>query len=97
MSTEGQTGYFSRRCSGTRTLYRDQEQRSRCCGYATGLKILGSNSGRGKKIFLFSEKSSPALEPIQPPFQWVPEFFTGGKAVGGVDDQPRPSCTEVKN
>jgi len=35
----------------------------------------GSNPGRGKKFFLFPKMSTSALEPTQPPVQWVPLFF----------------------
>ena len=52
MSTDGETGYSSRRCSGMRTSHRDSGQRSRYCGYTIGLTIQGSNSGRGKDFSL---------------------------------------------
>jgi hypothetical protein len=38
--------------------------------------VTGRN--RGFKIFLFSTPSRPALEPIQPPLQWVPGAFSHG-------------------
>ena len=40
--------------------------------------VWGSNSGRDKKFFFF-KTSRPALQPIRPPIQWVPEFFLGVK------------------
>jgi hypothetical protein len=45
-------------------------------GIVTKLQT-GSNPGRGKKFFLFPKMSMPALEPTQPPVQWVPLFFSG--------------------
>jgi hypothetical protein len=39
-------------------------------------------SGRVKN-FLFSALSSSVLGPTQPPIQWVPGAFSGGKSAGG--------------
>jgi hypothetical protein len=33
-------------------------------------------------VELFSKMSIPGLEPTQPPIQWVPGFFPGGKVAG---------------
>jgi hypothetical protein len=35
---------------------------------------------RHRRIFLFATTSRPALEPTQPPVQWIPGSFLGGKA-----------------
>ena len=32
--------------------------------------------------FLFLDASRPALGPLRPPIQWLPEYFLGGKAAG---------------
>jgi hypothetical protein len=38
------------------------------------------DSWQGMEIFLSTTASGRALEPTQPPIQWVPEAVTGGKA-----------------
>ena len=44
----------------------------------------------------FSHPSISALEPTQPPIQWVPALLSGVKRPGrGVDNPPPPSA-EVK-
>jgi hypothetical protein len=49
-------------------------------------------------IFLFTTASRPALEPTQPPIQWVPGAFSLGlKRPGREDDHSPPSSAEVKN
>jgi hypothetical protein len=59
--------------------------------------VGGFNSRQGLGIFFFSTASRPALEPIQPPIQWVlgalsPEV----KRPGREADHSSPSSTEVK-
>jgi hypothetical protein len=59
--------------------------------------ILGFDSRRGLKIFLFITASRPALVPTQPPTQWIPEdLLLGVKLPGGEPDQSPPSSAEVK-
>jgi hypothetical protein len=55
------------------------EQLSQCSDYATDWKTeVRFQQGQGKYLFLFTTASRLALEPIQPPIQWVP----GGKVTG---------------
>jgi len=44
----------------------------------------------------FPHLSRPALEPTQPPIQWVPGSFLEVKRVERGDDHPPPSSAEVK-
>jgi hypothetical protein len=47
-------------------------------------------------IFIYSQLSSLALGPTQPPVQWVPGFFRGSKVVRHDVDHSSPPSTEVK-
>jgi hypothetical protein len=48
-------------------------------------------------IFLLAPASRPALGPAQPPIQWVPGPFPGGKVRPGRDADHSPSSSaEVK-
>jgi hypothetical protein len=61
-----------------------------------GSKWFDSRWGRG--IFLFTTASRTALEPTQPPIQWVPRALSRGvKRLGREADHLPPSSTEVTN
>jgi hypothetical protein len=62
-------------------------------GYMIGVRRFDSR--RGLEIFLFSSNSRPALEPIQPPIQWVPGVLSlGVKRPGRETDHSSPSNVE---
>jgi hypothetical protein len=42
------------------------------------IRVLGFDSRRGLRIFLFATMSRPALGPTQPPIQWVPGALSLG-------------------
>jgi hypothetical protein len=55
-------------------------------------------SWQEQEIILFSTASEPALEPTQPPIQWVPVTLPQGiKLPGHEADHSPPSNAEVKN
>ena len=60
---------------------------------ATGWTVRGSNRGGGRD---FPYPSIPALQPTQPPIQWVTDLFRGGKAAGRGVNHPPTSNAEVK-
>jgi hypothetical protein len=60
--------------------------------------VLGFDSQRGLGIFLFTAASSMALEPTQPPVQWVPGALSLGAKRPGREAYHLPlSSAEVKN
>jgi hypothetical protein len=59
--------------------------------------VLGFDSQLGLGIFLFTTASRTALEPTQPPIQWVPGALSlGVKRPGREADHSLPSSAEVK-
>jgi hypothetical protein len=67
--------------------------------WATGwtIEVLGFDSRRGLVIFLFNTASRTALEPTQPPIQWVPGALSlGVKQADREADHSPPSSAEVK-
>jgi hypothetical protein len=65
-------------------------------GWTTG--VLGFDSRRKLGIFLFTTASRTALEPTQPPIQWVPATVSLGVKQPERDaDHSPPSSSEVKN
>jgi hypothetical protein len=66
-------------------------------GYGLEIGVLGFYSRWGLEIFLFTTASRTALEPTQPPIQWVPRALSlGVKEKGREADHSPPSSTEVK-
>jgi hypothetical protein len=62
------------------------------------IRVLGFDSQQGLGIFLFTIASRMALEPTQPPIQWVSgAFFLGVKQLGCEADHSPPSSAEVNN
>jgi hypothetical protein len=67
-------------------------------GYMAAFLKIGFNFRRELGIFLFTTASRTALEPTQPPIQWVPGAFSLGiKRPGCEADHSPPSSAEVKN
>jgi hypothetical protein len=59
--------------------------------------VLGFDSRRGLGIFLYTTASRKALEPTQPPIQWVPGALSlGVKRLEPEADYSPPSSAEVK-
>jgi len=59
--------------------------------------VLGFDSWWGLGVFLFITASRTALEPTQPPTQWVPgALFLGVKRPGREADHSPPSSAEIK-
>jgi hypothetical protein len=75
LQTEGKCGSLERQC-----------EVSSCASpplYSVWLRAgrpgdRGSIPGRGKRFFLLSSVSGPALGPTQPPVQWVPGVLSPG-------------------
>jgi hypothetical protein len=68
--------------------------------WATGwtIGVLGFDSRRRLGIFLFTTAFRTALEPTQPPIQWVPWALSlCVKRPGRKADHSPPSSAEVKN
>jgi hypothetical protein len=62
-----------------------------------GLDDWGFESRQGLGIFSFTTVSRPAVRPIQPPIQWVPEASSlGVKRTGREADQSPPSSAKIK-
>jgi hypothetical protein len=59
--------------------------------------LRGSNSGRPKNFFLFSETSRPVVGPTQPPIQLAKELFPGTKRPVREADHSDPSSAKVMN
>jgi hypothetical protein len=60
--------------------------------------VLDFGSRQGLEIFLFTTASKMALEPTQPPIQWVPGVLSFGvKRPGREADHSPPSTAEEKN
>jgi hypothetical protein len=61
------------------------------------IRVLRLNSWQGLGIFLFTIVSRMALEPAQPPIQWVPGALSlGVEQPGREADHLAPSSAEVK-
>jgi hypothetical protein len=62
-----------------------------------GLDERRFESGQGLEIFLFTTASRPALQPTQPPIQWIPGALSLGLKLQGREAyHSSPSSTEVK-
>jgi len=65
-----------------------------CIATDYGLDCPGIESRWGG-VRDFPHLSRPALGPTQPPVQWVPGIFSGGKERPGRDADPSPSSSAV--
>jgi hypothetical protein len=72
-----------------------QSVKRRAMGWTIG--VLGFDSRQGLGIFLFTTASRTALEPTQPPIQWVPGALSleVRRPEREADHSP-PSSAEVK-
>jgi hypothetical protein len=62
------------------------------------IEVLGFDSRRGLGVILFTTASRTALEPTQPPIQWVPGALSlGVKRPEREADHSPTSSAEVKN
>jgi hypothetical protein len=69
-----------------------------CRELGYGLNDRRFESRQGLGIFLFTTASRPALGPIYPPIQWVPEALSlGVKRPGRKADHSHPSTADVTN
>jgi hypothetical protein len=67
-------------------------------GYGMTIGVLGFDSRRGLRIFLFTIASRTALGPTQPPIQWVPGALSPRlKRPVCEADHSSPPSAEVKN
>jgi len=64
-----------------------------CIATRYGMDGPGIESWWGRD---FPHRCIPALGPTQPPIQWIPALFPGGKAAGWWRWLPTPSSAEVK-
>jgi hypothetical protein len=88
------------RLFSSKFLYK--QSRDSLVGIALGYRMDDRGSkvrfpGGGLGIFLFTTESRSALEPTQPPIQWVPGAISRGvKRPGREADHSHPSSAEVK-
>jgi hypothetical protein len=68
-------------------------------GYGLDDRAIEVRSPAGARIFPIASVSRPALEPTQPPVQWVPGVLSPGvKARPRRDaDHSTPSSAEIEN
>jgi hypothetical protein len=88
-------GHNREKVTGRRRKLYNEERHTFDCLPDVG--ILGFDSRRELGIFLFTTASRTALEPTQPPIQWVPGALSlGVKRPGREADHSSPSNAEVK-
>jgi hypothetical protein len=56
----------------------------------------GSITGRGERIFPLTSVTRPALEPTQPPAQWVPVVLSAGAKARPEPDADHSPSSSVK-